>query len=216
MNSITQEYIREYLFAIQEPKPDYLMQIRTEAEKRDIPIIKFEMQDFLEWLLMLHKPMKILEIGTAVGFSAITMSRFLPEGGHITTLERSPMMIEWAKRNFELAGVQQCVTMLEGEAIEILPTLTETYDLIFMDAAKAQYMAFFPFCLERLRVGGILVSDNVLQEGYIPRTRFALPRRQRTIHTRMRQYLYEISHHEQLKTAIMPMADGVTVSYKVK
>lgn len=157
-------------------------------------------------------PMRILEVGTAVGFSSILMAEYDPVPCEITTIENYEKRIPIAKENFIRAGKEKQITLLEGDAAQILPTLTESYDFIFMDAAKGQYIHFMPDILRLLGSEGTLVSDNVLQDGDIIESRFAVTRRNRTIHKRMREYLYELTHDEHLVTAVLPIGDGVTVS----
>ena len=162
----------------------------------------------------MNKPKQILEVGTAIGFSALLMSEFAPEDCHITTIEKYEKRIPIAKGNFEKYGKADKITLLEGDAIDILKKLEGTYDFIFMDAAKGQYINFLPDILRLLSVGGVLVSDNVLQDGDIIESKYAITRRNRTIHTRMREYLYTLKNHEQLETAILPLGDGVALSVK--
>lgn len=196
--------------------PDYLNEIEKFAIETYVPIIRKDMQAFLRYMMHTHKPMKILEVGAAIGFSALLMSEYAPDGCKITTIENYEPRIPIAKSNFEKCNKSECITLLEGDAMEILPTLTEKFDFIFMDAAKGQYINFLPNILRLLNEGGILVSDNVLQDGDIIESKYAITRRNRTIHTRMRDYLYELKHNENLTTAIMPVGDGITVSVKIK
>lgn len=196
--------------------PDYLNEIEKFAIETYVPIIRKDMQAFLRYMMHTHKPMKILEVGAAIGFSALLMSEYAPDGCKITTIENYEPRIPIAKLNFEKCNKSECITLLEGDAMEILPTLTEKFDFIFMDAAKGQYINFLPNILRLLNEGGILVSDNVLQDGDIIESKYAITRRNRTIHTRMRDYLYELKHNENLTTAIMPVGDGITVSVKIK
>ena len=158
--------------------------------------------------------MKILEVGTAIGFSALLMSEYAPQGCHITTIEKYEKRIPLAKENFKKAGKEDRITLLEGDAVEILADMQETFDFIFMDAAKGQYIHFLPDILRLLEPGGLLVSDNILQDGDIVESKYAVTRRNRTIHNRMREYLYALTHHEELETVILPVADGVTLSTK--
>ena len=160
------------------------------------------------------RPRKILEVGTAVGFSALLMSEYAPADCHITTIEKYEKRIPVAKENFRKAGREDQITLLEGDAADLLKTLTDSYDLIFMDAAKGQYIHFMPEVMRLLAPGGLLVSDNVLQDGDVIESRFAVTRRNRTIHSRMRDYLYELTHHPELQTVILPVGDGVTLSVK--
>ena len=153
-------------------------------------------------------------MGTAVGYSALLMSRVMPENCHITTIEKYEKRIPIAKENFIRAGEEERITLLEGDAEEILGSLSVPYDFIFMDAAKGQYLHWLPVMLRLLPKGGVLVSDNVLQDGDIIESRYAVERRNRTIHARMREYLYTLTHMEEFETSIIPIGDGVTISVK--
>ena len=168
----------------------------------------------LEVLLMIKRPMRILEVGAAVGFSSILMSEYMPEGGHITTIENYDKRIPIARANFKRAGKEEQIDLIEGDALEVMHGLEGPYDLIFVDAAKGQYIHYLPEVMRLLGIDGVLVSDNVLQEGDIIESRFAVERRNRTIHSRMREYLYELKHHDQLQTSIIPLGDGVALSVK--
>lgn len=188
--------------------------IEEEALVSRVPVIRRETASFLKTLVALKRPQQILEVGTAVGYSALLMSRVMPEDCHITTIEKYEKRIPAAKENFKRAGKEQCITLLEGDAEEILRTLSGPYDFIFMDAAKGQYLHWLPLLLKLLPPGGVLVSDNVLQDGDIIESRYAVERRNRTIHARMREYLYTLTHMEEFETSIVPIGDGVTVSVK--
>lgn len=188
--------------------------IEKEALDTYVPIIRKEMQSFLKLLLAMQKPMKILEVGTAVGFSAILMAEYGPADCEITTIENYDKRIPIARENFVRAKKERQITLLEGDAQEILPTLQGPFDLIFMDAAKGQYINFMPEVLRLLKKDGVLVSDNVLQEGDIVESHYVVERRNRTIYKRMREYIYELTHNKQLVTAILPVGDGITVSVK--
>ena len=191
-------------------------EIEREAVKAYVPIIRREMQSFLKFLLASVKPYRILEVGTAIGFSALLMSEYAPEGCQITTIENYEKRIPIARENFIRAGKEKQITLLFGDALKILQGLeeTESFDFIFLDAAKGQYLSYLPEVVRLLSPGGILLSDNVLQDGDIIESRFAVERRNRTIHARMREYLYQLTHREDLTTSILPLADGVTVSVK--
>ena len=193
MSEINYDYIVEYIRAIRPPNQGILREIELNITRGEAswPIIKPEVASFLEVLLSIKKPTKILEIGTAVAYSSILMSKHLEPGGHITTIERYDVMQEQAKANIKKANLTDTITMLEGNASEILPNLEEGYfDVIFMDCAKAQYMAFLPECIRVLKDGGILLTDNVLHKGVVAKSRYLIPRRQRTIHMRLREFLY--------------------------
>lgn len=191
-----------------------LNEIEKYARETDVPIIRKEMQNFLKFLLAYSKPRRILEVGTAIGFSALLMSEYGPADCHITTIEKYEKRIPIARENFEKAGKTGQITLLEGDAADILKELEGSYDFIFMDAAKGQYIHFMPDILRLLGDGGLLLSDNVLQDGDVIESRFAVTRRNRTIHARMREYLFELTHHPLLTTTIVPLGDGVTLSVK--
>ena len=174
------------------------------------------MQSFLKVLLAIKRPKRILEVGTAIGFSAILMSEYAPDDCKITTIEKYEKRIPIARENFSRAGKEDKIALLEGDALEILKSLDESYDFIFMDAAKGQYIYYMPEVVRLLAKDGVLVSDNVLQDGDIIESRFAVERRNRTIHSRMREYLYELKHHPLLETSIIPLGDGVALSTKVR
>ncbi len=211
---ITDERMRTFINSFDKGNSPFLNEIEQEAKKTNVPIIRPETQSLLKFLLKAEKPELILEVGCAIGFSALLMSEYGPEDCHITTIEKYEKRIPVAIKNFERAGRKEKITLLEGDAAEILPKLTDCYDMIFMDAAKGQYIHFLPEVLRLLKPGGLLVSDNVLQGGDILESRYAVERRDRTIHSRMRDYLYELKHHPELETVILPVGDGVTVSVK--
>lgn len=211
---ITNERMIAYINSLESPESPICEMIRKEALAEMVPIIRNETASLLKFFIRLTKPMHILEVGTAVGYSAILMSEYIPEEAHITTIEKYEPRIPIAKENFHRAGKENAITLLEGDAAEILRSLEESYDLIFMDAAKGQYIHFFPDVMRLLASGGLLISDNILQDGDIIESRFAVTRRNRTIHSRMREYLYTLKHTPELQTAIIPIGDGVAVSTK--
>lgn len=211
---IMDERTTAFINSLEQDIPPILNEIEKEAEKSDVPIIRTQTQGLIRLLLAMKKPMSILEVGCAVGFSALFMSEYAPEGCRITTIEKYEKRIPVAKENFKRAGKEDAITLLEGDAADWLKKLDGTYDFIFMDAAKGQYIHFLPDVLRLMPEGGILLSDNVLQDGDIIQSRYAVTRRNRTIHARMREYLYELKHHPQLETVILPIGDGVTVSVK--
>ena len=196
--------------------PPYLDELEKVAIAGDIPIIRKPLQSFFKFLLRYVKPKSILEVGTAIGFSAILMSEYAPKDCKITTIEKYEKRIPVAKENFRKYGKEAQIELLEGDAAEILKDLTGPYDLIFMDAAKGQYLAFLPDVLRLLAPGGLLLSDNVLQDGDVIESRFALERRKRTTHARMREYLYELKHMPGLETVILPVGDGITITTKLE
>lgn len=211
---IVEERLVTYLHSLEQENSEILEEIEQEALRDSVPIIRKEMQSFLKVLLAIKRPTRILEVGTAVGFSALLMNEYAPEECTITTIENYEKRIPIARENFKRAGKEQKITLIEGDAMEVLTELSGPYDFIFMDAAKGQYIAYLPEVLRILEPDGVLVSDNVLQDGNIIESRFAVERRDRTIHSRMREYLYTLKHHPDLETSIIPLGDGTAVSVK--
>ena len=209
---IVDERLVTYINSLDAGNTAMLDQIEREATADYVPIIRKEMQSFLKFLLAMKKPARILEVGTAVGFSAILMAEYDPVPCQITTIENYEKRIPIARENFKRAGKEAQIALLEGDAAEVLKTLEGPYDFIFMDAAKGQYIHFLPELLRLLAKDGVLVSDNVLQDGDVIESRFAVTRRNRTIHKRMREYLYTLTHSEELVTAVLPVGDGITLS----
>ena len=214
MGTIVNERIVDYINSLDKGNSPVCNAIEKEALADGVPIIRKEMGNLLKVLLLLEQPQKILEVGTAVGYSSILMSENMPENCRITTIENYEKRIPVAKNNFKRAGKEEVITLLEGDAMDILKELDGMYDFIFMDAAKGQYINFLPELLRLMPVGGLLISDNVLQEGDIVESRYGVTRRNRTIHTRMREYIYTLTHAEQLETSIVPIGDGITLSVK--
>lgn len=211
---ITEERISTFISSFDTENTPFLEELEQYAKKTDVPIIRPQVQNLLKLFLAMKEPKTILEVGTAIGFSALLMSEYGPRDCHITTIEKYEVRIPIARENFKKAGKEKEITLIEGDATQILKELTGPYDMIFMDAAKGQYIHFLPDILRLLPTGGILISDNVLQDGDVLQSRYAVTRRDRTIHSRMREYLYELTHHEGLQTDILPIGDGVTVSVK--
>lgn len=211
---IADERMMTFIRSFDRGNPAYLEELEKYSLETNVPIIRPQMQSLLKFLLAWGKPMKILEVGTAIGFSALLMSEYAPLGCHITTIEKYEKRIPLAKENFKRAGKEEYITLLEGDATELLAELKGEFDMIFMDAAKGQYINFLPDILRLMAPGAILVSDNILQDGDIVESKYAVTRRNRTIHNRMREYLYALTHHEELETVILPVADGVTLSAK--
>ena len=214
MGTIVNERIVDYINSLDKGNSPVCNAIEKEALADGVPIIRKEMGNLLKVLLLLKQPQKILEVGTAVGYSSILMSENMPQNCRITTIENYEKRIPVAKNNFKRAGKEEVITLLEGDALDILKELDGTYDFIFMDAEKGQYINFLPELLRLMPAGGLLISDNVLQEGDIVESRYGVTRRNRTIHTRMREYIYTLTHAEQLETSIVPIGDGITLSVK--
>lgn len=209
---IVEERLVTYINSLDTGNTEFLNRIEREALENYVPIIRKETQQFLKLLLAMKKPARILEVGTAIGFSALLMAEYNPVPCEIVTIENYEKRIPIARAHFKEAEREEQITLLEGDALELLPTLTEPFDFIFMDAAKGQYINFLPELLRLLKKDGTLVSDNVLQDGDIIESRFAVTRRNRTIHKRMRDYLYEVTHNKELVSTVLPIGDGLTVS----
>lgn len=211
---IVDERMRTYINSLDMGNTPFLEKLEQEAISDRVPIIRKEMQSFLKVLLAILRPVRILEVGTAIGFSSLLMCEYGPENLELVTIENYEKRIPLAKENFKKAGRESQITLMEGDAGEILAGLSGSFDLIFMDAAKGQYIHWLPDVLRLMHPGSVLVSDNVLQEGDIIESHYIVERRNRTIYKRMREYLYELKHHPLLETSILPLGDGVTVSVK--
>ena len=212
---IIDERLSTYIDSISWNIPEYLKEVEKTALEKEVPIIRRSMQSLISFLLTTRKPKAILEIGTAVGFSSMLMSEYVSEKTTIDTIEKVPMRINDAKQNFKKYGKEKRINLIEGDALVELDRLVKDnkkYDFIFMDAAKGQYMNFLEYILKLLTDDGMLVTDNVLQDGDIIQSRYAVTRRDRTIHGRMREYLYYLTHSDNLCTVVLPVGDGVTLS----
>lgn len=211
---IVDEHITSYLHSLCSDDSEICMQIEKEAIETFVPIIRKEMAAFLKVILEIKKPMNILEVGTAIGYSSILMSEHISKGAHITTIENYDKRIPIATENIKRAGKEDVITLIPKDAAEALKELEDPYDFIFMDAAKAQYIVILPEIMRLLAPGGILITDNVLQEGDLTKSKYAVTRRDRTIHTRMREYLYAVTHSEELTTSVIPLGDGISFSVR--
>lgn len=213
---IVNDRITDYIHSLESSQGELLDTIEREALMNRVPIIRRETASLLKTLVSAKRPGHILEIGTAVGYSSLLMCQVMPENCRITTIEKFEKRIPAARENFKKAGEEGRVTLLTGDADQLLPGLKgQIFDLVFMDAAKGQYLHWLPMLLDLMPPGGVLISDNVLQDGDIVESRFAVERRNRTIHSRMRQYLYELKHRSDLETAIIPIGDGMAVSTRI-
>lgn len=210
---ICYDYINEYIRKTIKGNEGILPELEAFAEVNHVPIIQPEVAKLLMVLGKMLKPVRILEVGTAIGYSAILMSSFLAEGGKIDTIDRYELMIERARENIKRAGLDSVINIIAGDALEVLGCLDKKYDLILLDAAKGQYPEFLPGCMRMLNKGGLLFSDNVLYKGMIANDGLVV-RRKKTIVKRMRDYLDSICSSEELETSIIPIGDGVAVSYR--
>jgi predicted O-methyltransferase YrrM len=217
---IVDERITAYINSLETELPGELAKLEKEALAEHVPIIKKETQGVLKFLLRLQQPKRILEVGTAIGFSALFMSEYTGGDCRITTIEKVAMRLVEAEKNLADPRFpnRHKIILRKGEALEVLKTLAEekeSYDFIFLDAAKAQYMSFLPELMKLLDTRGMLVTDNVLQDGTVINSRYSITRRDRTIHSRMREYLYTITHMEELDTVILPVGDGIALSHRL-
>jgi len=212
---ITDERIVSYIHSLERANSDILTEIEEFAHNNDVPIIRKEMESFLRVLLEVKKPVRILELGTAVGYSAILMSECIGDGAIIDTIENYEKRIIIARDNIARAGKNHVINLIEGDALEVIGKMEEKYDFIFMDAAKAQYINYLPHIVRLMNKGAVIVTDNVLQEGDIIQSRYIVERRDRTIHSRVREFIYEVKNHSQLETSIIPIGDGITMSVRI-
>lgn len=214
---MNEERIEIFFETFMESPKLHIMELEKKAKREGVPIIRRPARNLLRYLMRTKEPVNILEIGTAVGYSALFMKEYLPSGGQITTIEKVPARIKEAELNFQKYDPEQKIHLLKGDARDILRQLVleeKTFDFIFMDAAKGQYLNFLTDVLALLEIGGILISDNILHEGDIIESRYAVTRRDRTIHSRMREYLRVITHNSQLETICLSLGDGMTISTK--
>ena len=213
-----------FIESLNKGNTEFLDNLEAEANRDNVPIIRKSMQRFLKLMLELKKPKNILEVGTAVGFSAILMAQYSQSDCHITTIEKYEKRIPVAKENFLKSGFNDKITLIEGDAKDILNELLENengddkftgrYDMIFMDAAKGQYINFLPNAVKLLKKGGVLITDNVLQDDTVIQSKFTVVRRDRTIHKRMREYIRALMQSDELTTDILQLGDGISVSVK--
>ena len=208
------ERTEDYIVSLESGHGSLCDEIARTAREEGVPIIRPGTAALLKTLVTAVQPSAILEVGTAVGYSALLMAQAMPEACVITTIEKYKKRIPQARENFKRAGEERRIHLIEGDAGDILQKLEGPYEFIFMDAAKGQYLNWLPQVLRLLSPGGMLMSDNILQEGTVLESRFSVERRDRTIHSRMREYLYCLKHHPDLTTAIVPIGDGVAISVK--
>lgn len=212
---IVNERITDYLDSLSTRNSDLTEEIRKKAVSDRVPVIRRDSEALLKTVIAMVRPREVLEIGTGVAYSALVMKESIPEGSHITTVEDYPPRMEKAAENIRLSHAEDCITLIREDAGNVIPGLEEeSFDLIFLDAAKGQYASWLPHLLKCLKQNGVLFSDNVLQNGSVTESRFAIDRRDRTIHSRMREYLYLLTHTEGLCTSVVPTGDGTAISVK--
>ncbi|HEY8889584.1 MAG TPA: O-methyltransferase [Clostridium sp.] len=213
MSGVTYDYMEQYLRGLIPGNNIIMKNLENFALENRVPIVQKETAKFLELMVTMKKPKKILELGTAIGYSAILMN--LTSGGlsEITTIERDEKMIEIAKSNIEKYGLQNKITIIEGDCLEALENLKDEFDMIFIDAGKGHYNHFLPHCLRLLKKEGVLIADNVLFRGMVASKEIAT-RRKITIIKRMKSYLELVSNNDELITSVIPMGDGISVTVR--
>jgi len=212
---IGQDFNTEYIRSAMKKNEGILSELEQYAAEHHVPIVKPETARLLTVLGRLVKPERILEVGTAIGYSSMLLAQTLATGGRIDTIERQEEMLEKARGNIKRAGLEHTISVIAGDAEEVLRCLDKQYDMVFLDAAKGQYPEFLPECLRMLKTGGLLVSDNVLFKGMVASDDLVI-RRKKTIVNRMRVYLDMLCSDPALETSILPVGDGVALTYKLK
>lgn len=211
MSGITYDYMEQYIRSLIPENCDILKELEQYAKNNSVPIIQKEVGKFLELMITLKRPVKILELGTAIGYSAILMEMSSKNTADITTIERDSKMVVLAEENIKKYGFENKIQVLEGDCLEVLESLEEKFDLIFMDAGKGHYNHFLPNCMRLLAEGGMIIADNVLFKGMVA-SKDLLVRRKITIVKRMKTYLELISNNKDLITSVIPMGDGIAVT----
>jgi predicted O-methyltransferase YrrM len=211
---IVNERVIAYLHSLEQGNGEFCDKIEEYAHKTDVPIIRKEMESFLRVMIQLRAPKQILELGTAIGYSAILMAKTMPADCKITTIENYEKRIPIAKENIMQSGYGDRIQLIEGDALEVIQGLDGPFDFIFMDAAKAQYMSYLEALLPKMPKGAVLIADNVLQEGELIESKYVIERRNRTIHARMREFLYTLKHMPEFETTIIPIGDGVAMAIR--
>lgn len=213
MSNINEQYIEEYIRSILPKNNNYLQSMEEYAIANHIPVIEPESAQFLKVQLKLHKPKDILEIGTAIGYSALIMAGALEGKCNITTIERRHDMVELASKYIQQSPYNDNIKILHGEAEDILSNLTQDFDLIFIDAAKGQYLEFFNKSIKHLKPGGMIISDNVLFKGMVASDDLII-RRKKTIVKRLRTFLKYINEIDGYTSCVIPIGDGIALTYR--
>lgn len=215
MSSVTYDYMEEYIRGLIPQREGILKELEEFAKENKVPIVQKETGKFLEFMVNMKKPMRILELGTAIGFSSILMYEASNTNPDIITIERDSKMIEYAKENIKKFDLQDKIKIEEGDCLEVLEKLQEPFDLIFMDAGKGHYNHFLPHCLRLLNEDGIIIADNVLFRGMVASDDL-VKRRKITIVKRMRTYLDLVNSNDELITSVIPMGDGIAITKRRK
>ncbi|MDP4145388.1 MAG: O-methyltransferase [Bacillota bacterium] len=213
MSGITFDYIENYIRGVIPERDGLLKEMETFALENNVPIVQKETAQFLEVMISMKKPKKILELGTAIGYSSILMYINAAKNCNITTIERDEKMIDFAKQFINRSNLSQNINILQGDCLDILEALEDKYDVIFMDAGKGHYNHFLPHCLRLLAEDGVIIADNVLFRGMVASDALTV-RRKITIVKRMRKYIDIVSNDEELITTVIPMGDGIAVTMR--
>ena len=209
---IVDERYATFIHSMDSPHTPFLEELYLRAVGQKVPVIRRQTQSFLKTFLAIASPVRILEVGVGVGFSSIFMAQYTEKACRITTIENYEKRIAQAEENIRESGFADRIELINGDAADVLPTLTGKYDLVFMDAAKAQYIFFLDHIRKLVQKGSVIISDNVLQDGNIIESRYMVERRDRTIYKRMREYLYTLTHDGGLSTTILPIGDGIALT----
>lgn len=212
-DAIVYPYITSFLRGEIPEKTGILKELEEYAAENSVPIVQPETAKLLEMLTCIKRPERILEVGCAIGYSAVLMAQYLADGGSITTVEWDADMTELARANIEKAGLSDKITVIHNDAKEVLPRLTGEYDIIFLDGPKAHYIYMLNDCIRLLRKGGILIADNILYKGMVADDEHVI-RRKITIVKRLRRFISAQMQRNELETVILPLGDGVTVAVK--
>lgn len=211
MSGITYDYIEQYIKNLIPENEGLIKELERYAIQNSIPIIQKEVANFLDIMINIKRPENILELGTAIGYSSILMSKYSGGRALIKTIERDKKMVDIARNNIASFGLEDKITVVEGDCLEVLENMEDQYDMIFIDAGKGHYNHFLPHCIRLLKRDGIIIADNVLFRGMVASDEL-VTRRKVTIVKRMRTYLDEISKNEDLVTSVIPMGDGIAVT----
>lgn len=214
LDDLSYEQIFDYIDEFNYKKNEKMDILRKDAEKNNVPIIKKDVENFLRTFLLITKPKKILEIGCAIGYSSIFMSNTLSNSVKIDTLEISEDMKKLAEENFEKFGINN-INIILGNALDTIPTLNDTYDMVFMDAAKGHYEEFYKLMSKNVDKNGIIICDNILFRGHLCKKRLEIPRRLRTIHKRMNMFFDDIKNDDKVSYDLLPLGDGVLIIKKI-
>ena len=212
MNNIQYDYIEEYINNTHKPEEPFFEELRKYATENHIYIVKPQVEKLLAVLLSITKPKKILEVGTAIGYSSMLMLKYAGEESCVTTIERDEKVLLEARENIKARGIGERIKTVFGDATEVLENLTDEFDFVFIDAAKGQYRDHFEKSLKLIKQGGIILTDDVLYFGMTASDELAT-KKHITITRRLREYLSFLCSDDRFETTILPIGDGVAITY---